>query len=95
MVMSLVLLCMVKVIPWFILNIFLRLGSKESYQNSSKSEVEVVEVTRNAKVTKNAVIINGIDNEISFLSDFHDDPVSLEAERFNNTIRKILTEEKI
>ena len=35
------------------------------------------------------------DNEISFLSDFLDDPVSLEAEGFNNTIKEILPEEKI
>ena len=38
--------------------------------------------------------MDGIDNEISFLSDFHDDPVSLKAERFNNIIRKILTKKK-
>ena len=35
------------------------------------------------------------DNEISFLSDFFDDPVSLEVEGFNNTTKEILTEEKI
>ena len=39
--------------------------------------------------------MDGIDNEISFLSDFHDDPVSLNAERFNKIIREILTKEKI
>ena len=38
--------------------------------------------------------MDGIDNEISFLSDFHDDPVSSKAERFNNIIRKILTKKK-
>ena len=36
-----------------------------------------------------------LDYEISFLSDFFDGPVSLEAERFSNIIKKILTEEKI
>ena len=35
------------------------------------------------------------DNEISFLSDFLNDSVSLEAEGFNNIIKEILTEEKI
>ena len=36
-----------------------------------------------------------LDNEISFLSDFPDNPVSLEVEGFNNIIKEILTEEKI
>ena len=35
------------------------------------------------------------DNEVSFLSNFPDDPVSLEAEGFNNIIKEILTEKKI
>ena len=35
------------------------------------------------------------DNQISFLSDFLDDPVSLEVEGFNNIIKEILTEKKI
>ena len=34
-------------------------------------------------------------NEISFLSDFLDDSVSLEAEGFNNIIKEILTQDKI
>ena len=36
-----------------------------------------------------------LDNEISFLSNFPNNPVSLEAERFNNIINTILTEKKI
>ena len=36
-----------------------------------------------------------LDNEISFLSDFPDDPVSLEAEGFNNITKETLTEEKM
>ena len=36
-----------------------------------------------------------LDNEISFLSDFPDYPISLEAGIFNNIIKEILTEEKI
>ena len=89
MVMSWVLVYIIKFIPWLILNIFLRLGSKESYQDSSESEVKVTEV-----VEGTAIIVEP-DNEISFLSDFLDDSVSLEAEGFNNIIKEILTEEKI
>ena len=95
MVMSWVLVYIIKVIPWLILNIFLRLGSEESYQDSSKSEVEVTEVTKNAEVAEDTAIMVEPDNEISFLSDFLDDSVSLEAEGFNNIIKEILTEEKI
>ena len=95
MAMSLVLVYIIKVIPWLILNIFLRVGSEESYQDSSKSEVEVTEVTKNAEVAEDAAIMVEADNEISFLSDFLDDSVSLEAEEFNNIIKEILTEEKI
>ena len=72
MVMSLVLVYIIKVIPWLISNIFLRFGTKESYQSSSESEA-------------------GLGNEISFLSDFSEDPVSLEAEGFNNIIKEITT----
>ena len=36
-----------------------------------------------------------LDNKIRFLSDFPDDTVSLEAEGFNNIIKKMFTEEKI
>ena len=95
MVMSWVLIYIIKVIPWLILNIFLRLGSEESYQDSSESEVEVTEVTKNAEVAEDTAIMVEPDNEISFLSDFLDDSVSLEAEGFNNIIKEILTEEKI
>ena len=35
------------------------------------------------------------DNEVSFLSNFPDDPVFLEAEGFNNIIKEILAEKKI
>ena len=35
-----------------------------------------------------------LENEISFLSDFPDDPVSLEAEGFNYIIKEMLTEKK-
>ena len=35
-----------------------------------------------------------LDNKISFLSDFPDDPVSLETEGFNYIIKEILTEKK-
>ena len=93
--MSWVLVYIIKFIPWLILNIFLRLGSEESYQDSSKSEVEVTEVTKNAEVAEDTAIMVEPDNEISFLSDFLDDSVSLEAEGFNNIIKEILTEEKI
>ena len=89
MVMSWVLVYIIKFIPWLILNIFLRLGSEESYQDSSESEVEVTEVTEDT-----AIIVEP-DNEISFLSDFLDDSVSLEAEGFNNIIKEILTQDKI
>ena len=95
MVMSLVLVYIIKVIPWLILNIFLRLGSEESYQDSSESEVKVTEVTKNAEVAEDTAIMVEPDNEISFLSDFLDDSVSLEAEGSNNIIKEILTEEKI
>ena len=95
MAMSLVLVYIIKVIPWLILNIFLRVGSEESYQDSSKSEVEVTEVTKNAEVAEDTAIMVEPDNEISFISDFLDDSVSLEAEGFNNIIKEILTEEKI
>ena len=36
-----------------------------------------------------------LDNEISFLSNFLDDPFSLEAEGFDNIIKEIITKEKI
>ena len=87
--MSWVLVYIIKFIPWLILNIFLRFGSEESYQDSSESEVEVTEVAEDT-----AIIVEP-DNEIIFLSDFLDDSVSLEAEGFNNIIKEILTEEKI
>ena len=93
--MSWVLVYIIKFIPWLNLNIFLRLGSEESYQDSSESEVEVIEVTKNAEVAEDTAIMVEPDNEISFLSDFLDDSVSLEAEEFNNIIKEILTEEKI
>ena len=93
--MSWVLVYIIKFIPWLNLNIFLRLGSEESYQDSSESEVEVTEVTKNAEVAEDTAIMVEPDNEISFLSDFLDDSVSLEAEEFNNIIKEILTEEKI
>ena len=48
-----------------------------------------------AEVTEDTAIIVELDNEISFLSDFPDDPVLLEAEGFNNVIEEILMEEKI
>ena len=86
---------MIKVIPWLILNIFLRLGSEESYQDSSKSEVEVAEVTKNAEVAEDIAVMVELDNEIIFHSDFPDDPVSSEAEGFNNTFKKVLDEENI
>ena len=78
--MSLVLVCVIKVIPWLILNIFLRLVSKESYQDSSKSEVEVAEVAENAEVAEDTAIMVELASEISFLSDFPDDPVSRSRE---------------
>ena len=93
--MSWVLVYIIKFIPWLNVNIFLRLGSEESYQDSSESEVEVTEVTKNAEVAEDTAIMVEPDNEISFLSDFLDDSVSLEAEEFNNIIKEILTEEKI
>ena len=83
MVMSLVLVYIIKVIPWLISNIFLRLGTEESYQSSSESEAEVAEVTENAKVAEDTAIMDELGNEISFLSDFSEDLVSLEAEGFN------------
>ena len=92
MAMSLVLVYIIKVIPWLILNIFLRVGSEESYQDSSKSEVEVTEVTKNAEVAEDTAIMVEPDNEISFLSDFLGDSGSLEAEGFNNIIKEILPE---
>ena len=61
----------------------------ESYQDSSKSEVEV------AEVAEDTTIMVELDNETSFLSVFPDDPISLEAEVFNNIIKEILTEEKL
>ena len=85
----------IKVIPWLILDIFLRPGSEESYQDSSECEVEVTQVTKNAEVAEDTAIMVEPDNEISFLSDFFDDSVSLEAEGFNNIIKEILMEEKI
>ena len=84
--MSLVLVYIIKVMPWLILNIFLRLGSEESYQDSSESKVEVTEVTKNAEVPEDTAIMVEPDNEIRFLSHFLDDLVSLEAEGFNNII---------
>ena len=75
------------------LSIFLSLGSKESYQDSSKSEVEVAEVTKNAEVTEITAIMVEPENEIRFLSDFLDDPVFLEADGFNNIFKEILTGE--
>ena len=59
--MPLVLVYIIKVIPWLIWNIFLRLGSGESYQNSSKSKVEVAEVTRNAEVAEGTAILVELD----------------------------------
>ena len=85
--MSLLLVYIIKVIPWLILNIFPRLGSEESYQDSSKGKAEVAEVTENAEFVEDTAIMVEYDNEISFLSDFPEDPVFLEAEAFNN-IRK-------
>ena len=93
--MSLALVYIIKVIPQLILNIFLRFGSKEFYPNSSESKVEVAEVTGNAKVAEDTTIMVELDNEISFLSDSPNNPVSLEAERFNNIINTILAEKKI
>ena len=59
--MPLVLVYIIKVIPWLIWNIFLRLGRGESYQNSSKSKVEVAEVTRNAEVAEGTAILVELD----------------------------------
>ena len=86
--MPLVLVYIIKLIPWLILNIFLRLGSEESYQDSGESEVEV------AEAAEDTAIMVELDSEISFLSDFPDDTVSSEAEGFNNIITENFTEEK-
>ena len=75
------------------LSIFLSLGSKESYQDSSKSEVEVAEVTKNAEVAEITAIMVEPENEIRFVSDFLDDPVFLEAGGFKNIFKEILTGE--
>ena len=48
-----------------------------------------------AEVAEDTTIIVELDNEISFLSDFPDNPVSLEVQGFNNIIEEILMEEKI
>ena len=85
--MSLVLVYIGKALPWLIINIFLRRRSEEPYQGSSVSEVKVAEV-----VEETAIMVE-LDNEISFLSDFPDDPVALQAEEFNN--KEILTDGKI
>ena len=87
MVMSLVLVYIVKALLWLIINIFLRRRSEEPYQDSSVSEVKV------AEVAEETAIMVELDNEISFLSDFPDDPVALQAEEFNN--KEILTDGKI
>ena len=87
MVMSLVLVYIVKALLWLIVNIFLRRRSEEPYQDSSVSEVKV------AEVAEETAIMVELDNEISFLSDFPDDPVALQAEEFNN--KEILTDGKI
>ena len=49
---------------------FLRLGSKESYQDSSESEVKFAGFAENAEVTEDTAIMVELDNKISFLSDF-------------------------
>ena len=85
--MSLVLVYIVKALLWLIINIFLRRRSEEPYQDSSVSEVKV------AEVAEETAIMVELDNEISFLSDFPDDPVALQAEEFNN--KEILTDGKI
>ena len=85
--MSLVLVYIVKALLWLIVNIFLRRRSEEPYQDSSVSEVKV------AEVAEETAIMVELDNEISFLSDFPDDPVALQAEEFNN--KEILTDGKI
>ena len=46
-----------------------------------ESEVEV------AETAEDTAIMVELENEISFLSDFPDNTVSLEAEGFNNTIK--------
>ena len=93
--MSLVLVYIIKVIPWLILNIFLRLGSEESYQNSSEGDVEVAEVTRDAEVAEDNPVMVELDIKISFVSDLPDNPVSLETDGFNYIIKSILTVKKI
>ena len=43
---------------------FLRLGSKESYQDSSESKVKFAEFTENAEVAEDTAIMVEPDNEI-------------------------------
>ena len=76
-------------------SIFLRLGGEKSYQDSSESEVEVAKVTKNAEVAEDTAIMVEVDKEISFLPEIPDDPVSLEAEGFNNIIKEILAKKKL
>ena len=54
--------------------------AKNLIKNSSESEVEDAEFNRNAEVSEDTAIMVELDNEISFLSDFPDNPVSIESE---------------
>ncbi len=66
-------------------------------ENPGVAEIGDIPGNAEAEVTENTEFSEDtmVELEISLLSEFPDDPVSLEAEGFNNIIKEIFTEERV